>query len=302
MKITINIITYICILFITSIVTKTIYKKQARETEQYVFNMIIFSRIFLIGAVIFMIILCIVNAFPNNLIGREKILGILISIVFIIVLFSISFLFTRWHIDLQEEKIEYCSMFGKKKVISYDTILRAEIDERDILHIYYGDNEEIIFPTGFGVGQNYIIEKLKSYKIVAKYKCSVNNFSMKLPLLYPIMHGGCTIISLVCVVVSLKLKMSIGIATGIVMTVCSIYALLSDIIGKIVVTKGIIYQYRFLRKTKKLKLSEVERVERREKDSVEYIYLYSKQGMKIKISMLCKNANLFEKVVRQIKK
>lgn len=76
------------------------------------------------------------------------------------------------------------------------------------------------------------------------------------------------------------------------------YRFLCRIFNKTQVQGTIITCYRFLRKPKKVRFSDVKYIKRKESDNAENIYLYLKDGSKIKVSSIQKNMELFEEVIK----
>lgn len=287
----------ICI-FIFCFMAVKIYKKQ-KMVEQHMLNMIIVSKVYLICAIVVTLIMIAISIFPINITRRGKIVLFIVLILLLAFIYLFSFLFSCWYIDIKEETIEYCSLFGKIQFLSYKSIKNVEVDENNILHIHFKDEKKLKLSAQSKFGQNLIINELRHHNISVIYKYSINSFVMKLPLLYPVMHICCAIISSVFTIACGKMDMLIGIVLGILLMISSVCAFMSDIIGRVVINKNIIYQYRFLRRVKQLNISEIIRVDRREKDNAQYVLFYSKSGLKMKINMLCKNANLLEQIIRQ---
>lgn len=272
------------------------YRKAKKVQEEYFINLTIFSKIWLLFAVIFLVCY-IFSGFIKT--ASEK-TGMTIEMVFLaltIFLYILSILFSRWHIDIDEKKIGYCFLTGKSRYRYFDKIRKAEIDEKNNLNLY--SEEEKVLKIPLEVGREYILTVLKVYGVRVSYKYNVGDFVMKLPLFYPVLYVFFFVIAGVLTGLAVKVNMWIGILLWSVMMCCLACKAASDFLGRVVVHKNEIVQTRFLRRTKRIAFNQIVKVKRRDRDNAPHLYIYSDKGLEMKINMLCENRELLEELVKR---
>lgn len=269
-----------------------IYQKQKIIQKKYIFNMIIFSRIWLLFAAIFSVCFLI-----SGFLAERTLVADIVLLVLMVSLVLLSILFLHWHIDFSNKRIEYGSLLWKNYYRDFDKTAKVEIDEKDNICIY-SENEKVLkIPAS--IGQTYIIAELKHKGISIRYKYNVNDFVMKLPLFYPVMHITFSIIAGVFTICSIQTDIFPSILLWFIMMWFLIYKTVSDFWGKTIVYKGMIVQIGFLKKTKKIRFAQITKVVRREKNNIQYVYIYSEKGLEMRINMLCENRRLLEELIKQ---
>lgn len=284
---------FIGILLIFAIISA--FKKTKKVQKEYTINLALFSK----GWLFFAAILIIWYMFSGFLTAdsiKNNVIVDMILLALIIFLCILSVLFCRWHIDINNERIEYCSLSGKNSCRYFNRIIKAEIDEKDNMLIY-AENENVLkIPTE--IGHTYIITALRYQGICVKYKYSIDDFVMKLPLFYPVMYICFSIIAGLFAVFSMKYYISAGLI-WLVLAMASVYQSVSGFKDKVIVKGNVIVQIRLLRKMKKIGYEQIVKVIRREKSNAPHLYIYSKKGLEMKINMLCKNRRLLEELVER---
>ncbi len=272
------------------------YRKAKKVQEEYVINMTIFSKIWLLFAVIFLVCY-IFSGFIKTASAKTSMTIEMVFLALTIFLYILSILYSRWHINIDEEKIEYCSLSGKSRCQYFDKIRKAEIDEKDNLNLY--SEEEKVLKIPLEIGQEYIIVVLKGYGVRVNYKYNVGDFVMKLPLFYPVLYVFFFVIAGLLNGLAVKVNMWIGILLWSVMMCCLACKAASDFLGRVVVHKNEIVQTRFLRRTKRIAFNQIVKVKRRDRDNAPHLYIYSDKGVEMKINLLCENRELLEELVKR---
>lgn len=284
----------ICIVAFLLYTIVKIYQKTKKTQREHIISLTVFSKVWLIFAVIGIVCYLFFGFLPT--ITEKKIIIDIVLLAFIVFLCILSVLFCRWHIDIDDERIDYCSLTGKSKCCRLNEIMKAEIDEKGNICIYSENENAWKIPSE--IGNTYLITALKLYGIDVKYKHKIDDFEMKLPLFYPVMYLCFFIIAGLFAVFSMKYYIFAGLF-WLVLTVASAYKSVSDLKDRVIVKNNMIIQTRFLRKTRKLKYGQVIKVMRRIRDNAPYFYIYSEKGLEMKINMLCENRDLLEEVVKK---
>ncbi len=111
------------------------YQITKKVQKEYTINLAIFSKVWLLFAVIF-IICFLVSGFLSAESAKENVIVDIVLLALIIFLCILSALFCRWHIDIDNKRIEYCSISGKNNCCYYDQITKAVVDEKNNMYIY----------------------------------------------------------------------------------------------------------------------------------------------------------------------
>lgn len=214
----------------------------------------------------------------------------------IIFLCILSVLFCRWHIDIDNKRIEYCSISGKNNYCYYNQITKAEVDEKNNMYIYSENGNVLKIPIE--ISDTYIIKMLRYQGVCVKYKYNIDDFMMKLPLFYPILYMFFSVLAGVLFIFSIGVNTLASIFWTIIM-LATIYRTISDFWLKVIVKGNEIVQIRFFRKAKRISHKKIVKVISREKDNLPYIYIYSEKGLEMKINMLCENKKLMEELIKR---
>lgn len=292
MKIFMNVL--IALFFIFTIIK--IYQKQKRAQDKYIVNLVVFSKVWLLFAIVFFVLYMIYDCIVIRFIKQNPIVDIVL-LALTAFLCILSVMFCRWHIDMNDERMEYCFLLGKTHYRYFDRMTKVEIDGKDNIYIYSEDEKVLKVPVEIGL--EYLIHELKYHGVRVDYKYNMNHFVMKLPLFYPVLNLCFSIIAGVFVVYSIKLNMLVGILFWAVMELCLIAKTISDFLYNVMIDGNSIVQVRFLRKKRKIDYKQIIRVMHREKDNAPYLYIYSEKGLEMKINMLCENSRLLEELVKK---
>lgn len=302
MKIFMNVL--IALFFIFTIIK--IYRKQKRAQDKYIVNLVVFSKMWLLFAVVFFVLYMIFDCIVIRFLKQNPIVDIvLLALTAFFCILSV--MFCRWHIDMNDKGMEYCFLLGKTHYRYFDRMTKVEIDGKDNVYIYSEDEKVLKVPVEIGL--EYFIHELKYHGVRVDYKYNMNHFVMKLPLFYPVLYLCFFIIVgvfAVCLVKlghlkldHLKLEHLAGILFWAVMELCLIAKTISDFLYNVMIDGNSIVQVRFLRKKRKIDYKQIIRVMHREKDNAPYLYIYSEKGLEMKINMLCENSRLLEELVKK---
>lgn len=282
--------------FFALLVTRYVWRKAKEVQKEYIINLVIFSKMWLLFAVICTV--CgIFFGFMKTASAETGIIVSMVFLVFAVLLYLLSILYCRFHIDIDDEKIEYCPPAGKSRCRYFDKITKAEIDEKDNLHLYSDGEKTLKIPLE--IGREYVITLLKCNDVRVRYKYNIDDFEMRLPLFYPIFYIFCFIVAGMMAGLSAEVKLLRGVLLWSVMMACSAFEAASDYWGKVVVRRNEIAQVRFLRKTKRIAHKQIVRVARRSNGRAPQLLIYSEKGVAMKINMLCENRELLEELVRR---
>jgi len=282
-------------LFLIFILIK-IYQRTQKVKNEYVVNLAIFSNVWLLFASVCLVSYLLFDFLPISH-EKEKLIADITLLVLTLFLCMLSVLFCRWHIDINSERIEYCSLLGKSNCRYFDRITKAEIDEMDNIYIH-SENENIL-KIPVEIGRTYIIAKLQQHGICVKYKYDIDDFVMKLPLFYPVMYMFFSITAGAFAFFSIEVNMLVGILFWLIMFLCLINKTISDFCEKVIVNRNVIVQIKFLRKKREISFGQIVRVMYKKKNNMQYLYIYSERGLEMRINMLCKNRKLLEELVKR---
>lgn len=293
-----HIIKYIKIIIVTYLISIIIriYRKRKKPQDIYIISLVIFSKFWFLFAVVLYVFDLISDYFAIKFI-KQNITACAVLLIFIAFLCALCILFSRWNICLNDKRIEFYRLLGKKNYCYLDKILKVEIDEKDNFYIY--SETESVLKIPFKTDREYIITKLKQQGVCVKYKYDIDSFVMKLPLAYPVMYMCFFIVASLFTIHSICLNMLTGTLFWFVLALCLIYKTISDFLEIVIVDGNMIVQMGFLRKKREINYKQIISVIHREKNNTPYLYIYSEEGLKMKINMLCKNRKLMEELIKK---
>lgn len=292
------IIKFIKILFVSYLISAVIriYKKQKKTQEEYIISLVIFSKMWFLFAMVLYVFDLIFDYFAINFL-KQNITVYVVLFIFIAFLCALSILFSSWNICINDKRIEFCRILGKKNHCYFDKISKVEIDEKDNFFIYSKTDSVLKIPVK--TGREYIIAKLKQQGVCVNYKYDIDSFVMKIPLPYPVIYMCFFIVADLFTIYSIYLNILTGTLLWFVMALCLIYKTISDFLEKVIVDRNMIVQMRFLRKKREISYKQIISVIHREKNNTPYLYIYSEEGLIMKINMLCKNRKLMEELIKK---
>lgn len=204
-----------------------------------------------------------------------------------------------WSITLQKNEILYSNLLGRKTMIKYEDIKKAELDEYQRLIIY----ERKKFVINEEVNTNPIISILRKNKIPVKPKYSRSSFTMGLGRLQKVVHSILWVLLLAlscfCALDSTELEHFLYVV--LLFGTLIFYAVYILFIWnrKIKIEKSTIIEERLFLKNKKIQFSEVDYINKTEHEGVTCTILICKNKKKIKYCKHHTNAYLFDEIIKQ---
>ena len=282
-------------------VSKALCMKSIRNSKssENVINKRIFSKIYLGCAIFFSVLYIFVGQFKSNITGNKKIILIIVAILFDVFLYLMSFLYSNWKIEIDDEGITYQTLLKKKKKISYSNVSKVLKDEYGNLILY--EDESIFIKMSKYEGYGILEKNLKVHGLKIKNISDITDFVVETTKFYYGLDLCCIVAAIFLQGFSLNYHYIVGVCFFTVLFILAVIQFLCRIFNKTQVQGTIITCYRFLRKPKKVRFSDVKYIKRKESDNAENIYLYLKDGSKIKVSSIQKNMELFEEVIKKQK-
>lgn len=271
------------------------YQKAKRVQKEYTITFAVFSKVWLFFDAVFTVCY-LLSVFLMADVKKKTIIETILLAVMIL-LYTLSVLFNRWYIDIDEEKVECRSLIGKKSTCCFNQITKAEIDEANKICIYSEDR--LIMKISAEIGKEYFSMILKCHGVDVTYKYRVDNFVMRLPLFYPIMYLSCLVIACLFLFFSMEDHYSVGSWFWSVIVLASAFSSMSAFLDKVIVKNSVILQKRFLRKSREIDCRQVVKVMHRIKGNAPCYYIYSEKGLELKVNMLCENRELFNELIKR---
>lgn len=256
-----------------------------------------YSKIYFWIAVTFGLLCIIINSFPSS--GNEKNLVSSIFITLSVLCFIISFMYKRWYIRLEQDKIVYHNMLGKYLTIDLNSVTHYKFSEHG--EICLCQNETTLFTIFSVENRKFLIDILKKNQIREKRDKQSKEFTIKADPVQKWVIAFLTVFLLAFGSICVKAKFLIGIVFFVVMFSLSVGCCLHMFLDKIVFGTKEIVQYRFMRKPRRIPFSDIERVEVREVDNAECYDFILKNKKKLRINMAYTNTYLLEKLVEKRK-
>ena len=256
---------------------------------------ILYSRVYLGVSIVFGCICIFINSLPNEETGRVFVSSIMIAVSVICFIFSI--MYKKWYIRLEKNTIVYQNMIGKKIVIDLNTVTHYKINEHGEVFLYNKDN--LLLKISTLEKRKYLIDLLKDKHIMEKRDKTSREFTIKVEPVQKwtlvILTIGLIVIGILCV----KVKYILGIWASIIIILLSIGVCLDMFLRKIVFSETEVYEYRFMRKPKKIEFCDIERVEVKKIDNAECYCFYAKNNKKLKVNMAYLNTHLLKQLVEK---
>lgn len=141
-------------------------EKELVDLDDIFIDKKVYSNIYLIVAMGFVIILILGMNVPSNLQGLKKYIVIGCFVLLILLFCLIGFLYRRVYVKFGRDKIYWRKMCGKDETISYEDITSFRIDGTGNMKLYRDDKCFLCFSTeGY---KEFIIELLKNHKVGVK--------------------------------------------------------------------------------------------------------------------------------------
>ncbi len=294
MKLVIKLLSYGIIMSIVSII---ISKKNSKNNDskitkdgEFCWEQKIVSKILLICGIIFSILFIFISSFPSNIEGNTKIIVSVCFILFNILLYVLSYIYYVMFIKLTDDKIIYNLGFSTKELL-YTEIANAKKDLSGNILLYKGNKKVLKIPKEFTFAES----KLKYLKIIEQE--NKNEFVMQVPKFYRgLMVTCCVVFTAFLVLGAYTNNWYVVVFFGI-MLIFSLLECINEFKLKIIVSKNEIKKISLFYK-KNITISNITKVETRTIDNAEWLYLFSKNGLEIKINTLYTNSYLLKEMLK----
>lgn len=256
-----------------------------------------YSKIYFWIAVTFGLLYIITDIFPDSGNGKKLVSSMFITLS--VLCFMISFMYKRWYIRLEKDKIVYHNMFGKYVTIDLNLVTYYKFSEHGELCLC--QNETTLLTIFSVENRKFLIDILKKKQIREKREKQSKEFTIKADPVQKWVITFLTVFLLAIGSICVKGKFLIGIVFSLVMFSLSIGCCLHMFLDKIVVGTKEITQYRFMRKPRRIPFSDIEKVEVKDVDNAECYDFILKNKKKLRINMAYTSTHLLEKLVEKRK-
>ena len=224
--------------------------------------------------------------------GQSNVFIVLILSVFIITSgISTLYLFI-WRVSVHGDLIEHRSFLGIKKIYNFKDITKGIYRKNGTLEVYVGDKKICIFDENVDATMFEYGMRKRNIPIEERMECEGEKYIIRPKKVYFIMPGLFFLAFIGCsIAVTFEAGKIIIDSLVMLMFACIAGTLFGEFISdKTIVQEGCLYRKKFLRKTYKIKLSEITSMERKRGLVKEYLILY-RNGKKI-AAIWTKNENI----------
>lgn len=266
------------------------------KDEELYYDQKFLSKIYFVCSIIFTIMFIFISSLPSNLEGTNEIVANVIFIVFILILYLISYKYYVRFLKIGTDRIIYRKGLSKTKTLMYSDITVAKEDSFGNIMLYRNNKRVLKIPKELYAG--YLLEKNKvPFEQVPVEQVNRESFTMKVTNFYKGIKIANCIVFLSVLILSICVLSGIGIIfCGIMLIICFVDCL-NDYKKKFIVSKDEIVAISLFQK-KNVKISDIVRVEKRNINNADVLYIYSNKGLETKISMLYSNSHLLEEIFK----
>ena len=272
------------------LVSKTNPNTKKDISGDFVWDYKLFSSIFLICSIGLSVIFIIAFSFPSNIEGNTKTVVIIFIILFNLIFYFFSYFCYVMYIRITDNKIVYNLGFGTKE-LRYSEITKTIKNSSGDVLLYKNNKKILTIPKDF----TYALPMLQcNEKDENNYK---DEFTMQVSKFYKGLKIISCILFIIFFILSAYSSVSYGVIFfGVFIIVSSIDCIKSFKL-KIYVSKREISKVSLFRK-KNILISNITRVEIKKNNDVDWLYIYSKNGLEMKIDTLYTNSYLLEETLK----
>ncbi len=287
----------VIILAVRSVISKIQKPERLTNTElgERFIDKKIFSKIYLVVAVGFLIILLLATSFPSNLEGVSKIIIIGSFILLILFFLMMSFMYGRVYIKIGKDKISWRKMNGKEDEIAYDDITSYMMDGSGNLKLYQGDKCILKFATD--EHKVFVMEVLKNHKVGVRMSNDSSSIIMKMGRGYVIFDGVCVVLFVIFFLMSAYYGLTSGILLFFVCIIGGIFNFFNRKARRIIVENNTLIETKMMKKKKKIEFKEVAYLSLSKKNNTGIISVHSKNNTTINIPKYYQNVEMFEAII-----
>ena len=297
MRIVMKIVLYAVIVFVATMITGVVRLKNVAsnnaEAGEYCANFRTYSKVFYILGIIMTAIMLFVSLFPGNIsVPTQVIIILTLTVPF----YLAGYLAGRCYIKLGTTEIKYRRCLGKEKIVRYEDITKAVINDSYAIELYQNDKKILDYPKEFDT--SVLKDILKNNKIKVGYLNSIKAFVMEPMKINYICMNICSGIGVLFLGFSLAVNHLGGVLFGACLTICSFAISICYKKDKLIVSDNTITRTKFLKEPRTIIFSDVKSVKVVYGESKK-ILIYSDVEKVIKIPGHFKNFELFEELIRK---
>jgi len=294
MELIIKSLTYVIIMTIVSVVASKVNLKnkdiKITKEGEFCWEQKNVSKILFICGIIFSVLFIFVSSFPSNIEGITKNIVTICFIIFNFLIYVLSYIYYVKFIKITKDKIIYNLGLSTRELL-YSEITKSKNNSSGDVLLYKDSKKMLTIPKDFTFAKSM----LQYHKLIEKE--NENEFVMRVTNFYRGLSLVCCIAFLAFLVLCMSTNYLIGIIIFGIMLIVSFIDCLNQYKKKIIVSKDEIV-VNSLFNNKKIKISDIVRTEIKSVNNADVIYIYSKEGLETKISMLYSNSYLLKELLK----
>ena len=291
MNLFIKLLCYGVIMMLVSFLVSKANPNTKKDTNGEVnFNYKFVSKILLVCAIILSVIFIIAFSFPSNIEGNTKTIVTISVILFNLIFYCLSYIYYVIYIKVTDNKIIYNLGFGTKELLYSEVTKTVKNSSGDVL-LYKNNKKMVTIPKDLA----YAIPKLQCNE--KKEKADKNEFIMQVSRFYRGLMIICCIVFIILFIFSAYYSVSSGVIIFGIMLIVSIVECINEFKLKIFVSKKEINKVSLFRK-KNILIQNITKVEIKNNNNANWLYIYSKNGLEMKINTLYTNSYLLDEILK----
>lgn len=275
---------------VSFLVKKTNFNTKKDVNGELYFDYKLVSRIFFICAIILSVIFIIAFSFPSNIEENSKTIVTLFVTLFNMIFYCLSYIYNGIYIRITDNKIVYNIGFGTKELLYSEITKTIKNSSGDIL-LYKNNKKIVTIPKDLA----YAIPKLQCNE--KNENDDKNEFIMQVSKFYKALMIICCIVFIMFFILSAYYSVSSGVIIFGIMLIISLIECINEFKLKIFVSKREINKVSLFCK-KNILIKNITKVEVKKNNNANWLYLYSKNGLEIKINTLYTNSYLLEEILK----
>lgn len=295
MELIIKLLTYSIIMTIVGVIVSKVNSdsKDIKITQdgEFYWDQKLVSKILLICGVIFSIIFIFVSSFPSNIEGSTKTIVMICVIIINLLLYFGAYIYHVTFIKITKDRIIYDLGLSKKELL-YTEITNAKRNSFSDIVLYKNNKKVLTIPKDFAVAE----AMLEYHGIIEKE--NKDEFIMQVSTFYKGLMISCCIVFIVLLILCVCVNNRVGILLFGIMLIISFIECVNEFRLKVIVSKKEIRKITLF-KNKSILIQNISKVEKKTIDNAEWYYLYSKDGLEMKINMLYTNSYLLEELLKK---
>lgn len=275
--------------------------KKKREDNIDIIDVKFFSRIFMICAVVFMILLGAMNAATMHVVEKHPLGFFLCEELFVLSLVFVSLLYDRYYWALPIGGIIKQPALGKKKELKYDDIEFYTVDASNQIVLHTNDGEKLIIPVidnGMYVRVQCLLE---SHRVHSQNPLDNERIILREGKARRIGSIITSSMSWVLLIAGIYYKSIWILGFAVPYVLGTLYEIISRHYNTLTIENEKIIYKRFMKKNMEISLSDIKTYCVKDINNAEMIVLMTEDNRKIKINMLWENAYLINTYIERYK-